>query len=129
MKHRSGPIVVGYIDSPEGAAALAAAVDEAKSRGVRLTVVHSTASEDDHVTAATVIAGLGASDVTVEYRAVTGGGDVSEAILAVATQIHADLVVIGVRRRSPVGKLILGSTAQRILLDADCAVLAVKAAR
>jgi len=44
----------------------------------------------------------------------------------VANETDADLIVIGLRRRTPVGKLILGSNAQRILLDAPCAVLAVK---
>ena len=36
------------------------------------------------------------------------------------------MIVIGMRHRRPVGKLIMGSTAQRILLDAPCRVIAVK---
>ena len=54
------------------------------------------------------------------------GADVGDQVLAVAQDVSADLVVIGLRRRSPVGKLLMGSVAQRILLGADCAVLAVK---
>ena len=54
--------------------------------------------------------------------------DASEAVVQVAQQHDARLIVLGLRHRSPVGKLILGSTAQRILLEATCPVLAVKAA-
>ena len=55
------------------------------------------------------------------------GNDPAEDLISVAQEVSADFIVIGLRRRSPVGKLILGSNAQRILLDASCPVLAVKA--
>jgi nucleotide-binding universal stress UspA family protein len=54
---------------------------------------------------------------------------VAEDLVAVATETEAEVIVIGLRRRSPVGKLILGSNAQRILLDSPCPVLAVKTER
>jgi nucleotide-binding universal stress UspA family protein len=54
------------------------------------------------------------------------GGDVADQVLAVAEEVSAAFVVIGLRRRSPVGKLIMGSVAQRILLGAHCPVHAVK---
>jgi nucleotide-binding universal stress UspA family protein len=47
--------------------------------------------------------------------------------IAAADRTDAEFIVIGLRRRSPVGKLLLGSNAQRVLLDASCPVLAVKA--
>ena len=55
------------------------------------------------------------------------GTRAADEILRIAADRGADLIVIGLRRRSPVGKLFLGSTAQQMLLDAPCAVLAVKA--
>ena len=70
---------------------------------------------------------LASSGIEVDVRR-SMGADVGDQVLAVAQDVSADLVVIGLRRRSPVGKLLMGSVAQRILLGADCAVLAVKPA-
>ena len=42
-------------------------------------------------------------------------------------RVGADLLVIGARRRSPVGKAFLGSVTQEVLLDSAVPVLVVKA--
>ena len=62
-----------------------------------------------------------------EVRQLVRGLDPADDLVNVANELEADIIVIGLRRRSPVGKLILGSNAQRVLLDAPCPVLAVKA--
>jgi hypothetical protein len=61
-------------------------------------------------------------------RRPTDGKTAAEAMLETATEIEADQIVIGIRRRNPLGKLITGSTAQAILLGADCPVVGVKPA-
>jgi nucleotide-binding universal stress UspA family protein len=71
---------------------------------------------------------LADAGIDAEVRQLVRGADVAEDLISVAAESAADFIVIGLRRRSPVGKLILGSNAQRILLDAPCPVLAVKAA-
>jgi nucleotide-binding universal stress UspA family protein len=65
--------------------------------------------------------------IEVVVRDFARGKDPAEDLVDVAEQEQAALVVIGLRRRSPVGKLLMGSTAQKVLLEAACPVLAVKA--
>jgi nucleotide-binding universal stress UspA family protein len=76
---------------------------------------------------AAVSAKLDAQGVTYELRQLVRGFEPAEDLISIAEANSAELIVIGLRRRTPVGKLILGSNAQRVLLDAHCPVLAVKA--
>jgi hypothetical protein len=70
---------------------------------------------------------LQALGVAYEIRELVRGKPAGEDLAGFAAEEDADLIVIGLRRRSPVGKLVLGSNAQDVLLKADCPVLAVKA--
>jgi nucleotide-binding universal stress UspA family protein len=131
-----GTIVVGYVPKPEGHAALTRAAEEAQLRGARLVVVNShrggrefdrddaVETEEDLEAIRTQLRDAG---VEHEIRQLVRGMDPADDLVNVANDVDADFIVIGLRRRSPVGKLILGSNAQRVLLDAPCPVLAVKA--
>jgi nucleotide-binding universal stress UspA family protein len=131
-----GTIVVGYVPKPEGHAALRRAAEEAKLRDARLVVVNSHRGGrefdgDDAVESQedleAIRSELRAAGVEHEVRQLVRGMDPADDLVNVAAEVSAEVIVIGLRRRSPVGKLILGSNAQRVLLDAPCAVLAVKA--
>ena len=131
-----GTIVVGYVPKPEGTAALQRAAEEAKLRESRLVVVNSHRGgrefdRDDAIETEAqleeVKSQLASSGVEFDVRQLVRGMDPAEDLVNVASEVSADLIIIGLRRRSPVGKLILGSNAQRVLLDAPCPVLAVKA--
>jgi len=129
-------IVVGYVPRSEGRAALRRAAEEARLRSARLVVVNSSkggSSLDDAEAVeherelAEVRRELDAEGIENEVRQLVRGLDPADDLIAVAKETGADFIVIGLRRRTPVGKLILGSNAQRILLEAPCPVLAVKA--
>ena len=131
-----GTVVVGYVPKPEGEAALTKAIEEAKLRGIKLVVVNShRGGQDFDADAArraesemeSVKAKLDAAGIEHDLRQLVRGFEPAEDLISIAEANNAELIVIGLRRRSPVGKLILGSNAQRILLDAHCPVLAVKA--
>ena len=128
-------IVVGFVPTKEGRAALARAVEEASLRRSKLVVINSNRGgrdyDDDTSQAAEaelqrVTDELSVVGLELEVRQLVRGNEPAEDLISVANDTDADLIVIGLRRRTPVGKLILGSNAQRILLDAPCAVLAVK---
>jgi len=129
-------IVVGYVPKSEGRAALRRAAEEAKLRNVPLVVVNSSRggrsfdAEDalrSEEELSEIKTQLTAAGIEAQVRQLVRGHDVADDLIAAAEETDADFIVIGLRRRSPVGKLILGSNAQRILLDAPCPVLAVKA--
>jgi nucleotide-binding universal stress UspA family protein len=129
-------IVVGFVPTKEGRAALTRAVEEARTRRSRLVVINSNRGGRDFDDEASQAAEselrrvhdeLSGEGLELEVRQLVRGNEPAEDLIAVAEEESADFIVIGLRRRTPVGKLILGSNAQRILLDASCPVLAVKA--
>ena len=126
-------VLVGYVPNPLGEATLRAGVEEARRRAEPLVVVNMSRDDvlvDAHRAASDDLARV-ARDVTelgveVEVVRIEEGGDPADALVHAAEERSASVIVIGLRHRTPVGKLIMGSAAQRILIDATCPVLAVK---
>ena len=128
-------IVVGFLRSEEGRAALDRAVQEARRRSATLVVVHSMrGGARDEVDEVREYRGeferlterLDSKGVGYELIEYARGQSPARDLVDAAKEYDADLLVIGVRRRSPVGKLVLGSNAQEVILHARCDVLAVK---
>jgi nucleotide-binding universal stress UspA family protein len=126
-------VVVGYSPSAQGDAALAAAAREADRGGDVLVVAsHAYHDADSGRTVAgrdQVLEALAASGVAplpqTEVR--TGEDlDVGDFLLQVIEDTEARLLVIGLRRKSRIGKLNLGASARRVVLESPCPVLAVK---
>ena len=129
-------VVVGYVPTKEGRAALRRASEESLLRRTKLIVISSSrgGKDFDAADARRFEAALTAvqnqlDEVGVEHevRQLVRGNEPAVDLIEVAHEVNADLIVIGLRKRTPLGKMLLGSNAQRILLDASCPVLAVKA--
>jgi len=125
-------IVVAYSPDRYGRAALAHGAAQATLRGEDLLVVNDTRGDalvDDRFAHEDEIAQVRERLPTLGLEAEVRQDvvrDVAEGVVRAAVERSASLVVVGVRHRSPVGKALLGSVAQRVILDAPCPVLAVK---
>ncbi len=134
-------VVVGLGSTPLAELAIERAVREAKSRELPLVVVAPLAMPRGE-SAGTAYAELRTkTEAEANRRAAELADkhgiecsafippvpeDLGDAVLRAADEVDAELIVVGVRRRSPVGKAVLGSDSQTILLGADCEVLSVK---
>jgi nucleotide-binding universal stress UspA family protein len=127
-------IAVAHQVSATSRLALVEAVKEANYRGTDLAVLHVVDSIDaDNKEAYRLgvadeiekVVGAG-PPVSWQLHLETAGGDLGDALLRLVDAVKADLLVIGARRRSPMGKALLGSVAQTVILEANLPVLVVK---
>lgn len=127
-------ILVAYVPRPEGHAALDKGIEIAKRRNEHLVVVNASpggrqedASKADVQDVERVEGLLADSGLNAEFKQFVRGNSAVEEIEALVESLQVSLLIIGLRKRSPLGKLILGSVAQEILLSVSCPVLVVKA--
>ncbi|MDJ0392542.1 universal stress protein [Rhodococcus sp. G-MC3] len=123
-------VAVVHNQSDEGRSALVAGVREARTRATDLVVVHALSGSPDpgaqaqEVAAVQVAVRAVAPDARVE--AAQPDPDSTSTLLALIDKVDAELVVIGSRHRSAVGKFLMGQTVQRLLLEIPVEILLVK---
>ncbi|HAJ13064.1 MAG: universal stress protein [Hydrogenophaga sp.] len=125
-------ILVAYVARPEGQAALDKGIEIATRRNERLVVVNAgPGGRDESIVdgyeGERVAERLSQLPIEAEFKHFVRGKSTIEEIEELVDQLQVSVLVIGLRKRSPVGKLLLGSMAQEILLNVSCPVLAVKA--
>ena len=127
-------ILVAYAPRPEGQAALDKGIEIAKRNNERLLVVNagsggekedlSLADNQDIERIEELLAGSG---LDAEFKQFVRGESAVSEIKVLVDTLQVSLLIIGLRKRTAVGKLIMGSVAQDILLSVSCPVLTVKA--
>jgi nucleotide-binding universal stress UspA family protein len=129
-------VAVVYAVSPTARLALLEAVEEARRRGEDLAVLHVAGSPDAASDAyrkgiseeiRKIVASTAGVDWKLHLRRAASDVEVNDVLVGLIEEIKAGVVVVGARRRSPIGKALLGSTAQSVVLGATSPVLVVKA--
>jgi nucleotide-binding universal stress UspA family protein len=128
-------IMVGYDDSRVAKDALDIAMQHAQAFDARVHIVTSMVSridipkkEFDRVEkkleyAESLFKG---KKISCKTHLLVRGLQAGEDLVQFAEDTDINEIVIGIRRRSKVGKLVFGSTAQYVILNATCPVLTVK---
>jgi nucleotide-binding universal stress UspA family protein len=126
-------VLVGYVPTPEGGAALQQAAEQATLRSTSIMVVNVALGTNfadptfaDEKDLDAVRERLTARGLEHEIKQIVGATDVAGELLALAESDAVELIVVGLRRTSPLGIVLLGSNAQRIILTAPCPVLSVR---
>jgi nucleotide-binding universal stress UspA family protein len=126
-------VLVGYVPTPEGGAALREAAEQATLRSTSIVVVNvalgsnfADATFADEKDLDAVRERLTQRGLEHSIKQIVGATDVAGELLALAESEQVDLIVVGLRRTSPFGIVLLGSNAQRIILTAPCPVLSVR---
>ena len=130
-------ILVAYDGSRAAEKGLTLALEQAKSSNAKVHLVTSaerTKTEKDLPEVEEAERGLLEAHARVEKENIPcsthlliRGMAPGEDLVEYARENNVDLIVVGVEKQSKVGKLVMGSTAQFIILKAPCPVLTVKA--
>jgi len=128
-------ILVGYDESKSAENALKLAQKHAKAFNADIYIVTSleqspTLKKDDIDRAESKLEKLRTSfkvdDIPCETQVSVSVQSPGEDLVNYAKDNDIDEIIIGVTKRSKVGKLVFGSTAQYVILEAPCPVAAVK---
>ena len=128
-------ILVGYDGSNSSKDALSLAKSHAKAFGASVAVVTSmqkgTESERKEIEQAErgleyAKSLLEGADIACDTHLLIRGLSAGEDLVEFANENQIEEIIVGVKRRSKVGKLLMGSTAQYVILQANCPVVTVK---
>jgi nucleotide-binding universal stress UspA family protein len=128
-------ILVGYDGSNSAKAALKLARKHAMAFGASVDVVTSMekgtegeqqAIEDAERGMEWAMSMFSEKGVPCKTHLLIRGMAPGEDLIEFAKEAEVDEIIVGVKRRSKVGKLLMGSTAQYVILQATCPVVSVK---
>ncbi len=128
-------ILVGYDGSNVSREALDTALKHAKAFNIGIYVITSMSGGDISKVAEIEKAEqkleyikevAAKADIPCETHLLIRGASPAEDLVRFAKEHPVEEIVIGVKRRSKVGKVVFGSTAQYVILKAPCPVVSVK---